>query len=280
MKQKIQQEIIDKIQKLLDHHAGALKINSEQEAMTAMSMAKKLMEKHHLDMMMFYEQGCSESDITHKQIDKCSVYSIPIWLLNIINIVNNICNCSCILEKIPQPNGYIHTSVVFVSQKNEMDHVFEMYMFFKKTTYRLANKHIKNISGNYTNWRSFAEGFTSRLLERSRENVIVDNTEYETDIQNINDVFEEDDFVESNNDSDVETTELCVVEQQKKDLAKYLKDVRLKIDEYIRNNIDDVKQENIKSKSKVLLNSYNLGRKLAENQNMKFVDKSHQLTSN
>ena len=57
MDQKVDQSVIDKIQKLLDHHAGCLKIKSEAEAMTAMDMAKKLMKQHHLDMMMFSENS-------------------------------------------------------------------------------------------------------------------------------------------------------------------------------------------------------------------------------
>lgn len=269
MLKNVDPTIISKIKKLLDHHAGCLKVNSEAEAMTAMDMARNLMKKHHLDMMMVQEQ-CTDVEITHKKVDKCSVYAIPVWLLNIINIVNNICNCSCVLEKDPQPNGYIHTKVVFVCPASELERVFEMYMFFKKTTYRLANLHVKRVCGNYTNWRSFAEGFTSRLLERSRINVKV-----ETD---------EKDIVESNEDEyeeiDSETnTDLMKVEESREvQLYKYLQNIKKKINEYIDRNINNVKFENIKTVSNVLKSSYDLGRKLAEKQNMTFVGKDHQLT--
>jgi len=278
MKVDVDQSVIDKIKKLLDHHAGCLKIKSEAEAMTAMDMARKLMERHHLDMMMFTESQTSISDVTHKQFDKCSVYAIPIWLTNIINTVNNICNCTCILEKDPQENGYIHTKVVFVGLTTEIDRIYEMYMFLKKTTYKLANLHVKRICGNYTNWRSFAEGFTSRLLERSRLNVVKPEVKESYDaVESMNDDFEtvDENFEEIDNN---QNTDLIIPEKsQELKLYEYLKNVREKISEYIEENINNVKYENIKTASKVLMSSYNLGRKLADKQNITSVDKSHRL---
>jgi hypothetical protein len=274
MNQKVDQSIIDKIKKLLDHHAGCLKIKSEAEAMTAMDMAKKLMEQHHLDMMQFSEN--TEFDITHKQFDKCSVYVVPIWLTNIINTVNNICNCSCILEKDKQQNGYIHIKVVFVSLTSEIDRVYAMYMFLKKTTHRLANLHVKRICGNYTNWRSFAEGFTSRLLERSRLDILKRNKESYNVAESMNDEFEdcEDDEIKQSNNKDL------VVQEKSNEiqLYEYLENVKDKIKDYIDNNINNVKYEEIKTTSKVLKSSYDLGRKLADKQNMTIIGKSHQLT--
>ena len=271
MLQNVDSSIISKIKKLLDHHAGCLKINSEAEAMTAMEMARNLMKKHHLDMMMLQEQS-SDIKITHKNIDKCSVYVIPVWLINIINIVNNLCNCSCILEKDPQSNGYIHTRIVFVCPESELDRVFSMYMFFKKTTYKLANLHRKRVCGNYTNWRSFAEGFTSRLLERSRITKNVEPDEKEI-VESSEDEFE---IIETNSE---ENTDLVNVEESREiQLRKYLQDVKVKINEYIDKNINNVKYEEMKTVSNVLKCSYELGRKQAENQNMTFIDKEHQLT--
>lgn len=270
MNQQVDQRVIDRIKKLLDHHAGCLKIKSEAEAMTAMDMAKKLMEQHHLDMMMFSEQT-TDFEISHKQFDKCSVYVIPIWLTNIINTVNNICNCSCILEKEPQKNGYIHTKVIFVGLSSEIDRIFQMYMFLKKTTYKLANLHVKRICGNYTNWRSFAEGFTSRLLERSRPTIKEQNKDSYDASESIDDEFEE--------CEDVNTTELTTLEKSREvQLSEYLKNVRDKINDYIDRNINNVKFEKIKTASKVLKSSYELGRRLAEQQNMTLIDKAHQLT--
>ena len=267
MLQNVDPSVINKIKKLLDHHAGCLKVNSEAEAMTAMDMARNLMKKHHLDMMMLREQ-CIDTEISHKNVDKCSVYSIPVWMLNIINIVNNICNCSCVLEKDPQPNGYIHTKIIFVCPTSELDRVFEMYMFFKKTTYRLANLHVKRICGNYTNWRSFAEGFTSRLLERSRITQKVETDEQDIVESNL-DEYEELDPNDNSNDTE---------ESHELQLYEYLKNIKKKISDYIDKNINNVKYEKIKTVSNVLKSSYDLGRKLAEKQNMTFVGKDHQLT--
>ena len=302
MKNNVDPKIIDRIKKILEHHKGALKINSEQEALSALELAKSIMKKYHLDMMQFQERF-SESDISHKITDKCSVYAVPIWMCNLINTVNNICNCSCVLEKNPQSNGYIHINIVFVALKDELDKVNSLYSFLKKTTYRLANKHVKQVNGNYTNWRSFSEGFTSRLLEMSRiYNVdLQENTwkESEDDAQEADEL--DDDFVESDIDSDeefdedfeefdIEDEEIVqeqkkeneiVVQEQKTDvqLYEYLRNVRKKIQTYIQNNMNNIRYENLNRKSKVLINSYQIGREQAENTNLKFVDKSHQLTS-
>ena len=299
-------KVLEKIKKLLDHHAGCLKINSEQEAFSALELAKSIMKKYHLDMMQVKE-SFSDSDITHKSIDKCSVYKIPIWMCNLINIVNNICNCSCILEKVPQTSGYIHISIVFVCLESELDKVSGFYNFLKKTTYRLANKHVKEINGNYTNWRSFSEGFTSRLLERSRifnidisENTwreSVDETvdaeefsdddfeESEIEKDDIDEDFEEfddeDDDVPVENKENSEKDNKVQTTEQKTDiqLYEYLRNVKKKIETYIKNNMNNIRYENVNRKSKVLKSSYMLGREQAENTNLKFVDKSHQLTS-
>ena len=192
---------------------------------------------------------------------------------------------------------------MFVALKDELDKVNSLYSFLKKTTYRLANNHIKQIHGNYTNWRSFSEGFTSRLLERSRiYNVdLQENTwkESEDDAQEADEL--DDDFVESDIDSDEELDEDfeefdCedeeVVSEQKKEneitvqeqktdvqLYEYLRNVRKKIQTYIQNNMNNIRYENLNRKSKVLINSYQIGREQAENTNLKFIDKSHQLTS-
>lgn len=283
LKKDIPEDVVKKVKSLLKSYTGCLKINSEHEAMNAFRLAKRLMEKHHLDMMMLSEVGESDSDITHKKIDKCSVYAVPLWLYNIINTVCNICNTRCILNKDKQSNGYIHIDVVFVCRCNDMDHVFGMYMFFKKTTYRLANKHVKEIKGNHSNWRSFAEGFTSRLLERSRifNSVVPTN---DTNPDSVEDIVrydpEDPDFIDEDEDENVDIgNEFVDKNATNCTLQKYLKETLDKIDEYINTKINDVRRENTSRKSKVLVDSYESGRKEAEKQNMKFVDKSHQLTS-
>ena len=142
-----------------------------------------------------------------------------------------------------------------------------MYMFFKKTTYKLANLHVKRICGNYTNWRSFAEGFTSRLLERSRifyENIMPENN----DVQDIceSESEEDDDFEYFDMDQTDNKCKDIIVSDTQNDvqLFKYLKDVRLKIEEYIKTNIDNVKVEQVKTSTKVLSSSYESGRKQAD----------------
>ena len=77
MKNNVDPKVIDRIKKILEHHEGCLKINSEQEALSALELAKSIMKKYHLDMMQFQEKF-SESDISHKITDKCSVYKLCI----------------------------------------------------------------------------------------------------------------------------------------------------------------------------------------------------------
>lgn len=301
---KADPKVLEKIKKLLDHHAGSLKINSEHEAFCALELAKSMMKKYHLDMMQVKE-SFEESDITHRPVDKCSVYKIPIWMCNLINTVNNICNCSCILEKAPQSSGYIHIRIVFVCLAADLDKVTHFYNFLKKTAYKLANKHVKEIHGNYTNWRSFCEGFTSRLLERSRvfnidisENTWKESSDETKDAEEFSsDDFEEseeevdDDFEEFESEDDVSVDEVpekkseidteIVKYEQNTDiqLYEYLRNVKKKIDSYIKKNMNNIRYENVNRKSNVLKTSYMIGREQAENTNLKFIDKSHQLTS-
>lgn len=295
MENKVQPEIINKIQKLLDHHAGCLKINSEDEAISALEIAKKLIKKHHLNMMMFQENSNPDS-IVDKFVDKCSVYVVPIWLYNIINIVNNICNCSCVLQKEPQSNGYIHIKVVFVSMQRDMDKIVQLYNFLKKTTYRLANAHIKQFKGNYTNWRSFSEGFTSRLLEKSRFFNETFKEKEQFDKYKTADDFNDSDFEESESEScdfdddfeeffdeeydSVEERHNINKDQQKLDiqLYEYLKTVRHNINNYIRDRMSNVHYENVNRKSKVLINSYQIGRDQAEDINLQNSENRLQLS--
>lgn len=292
----VKPEIINKIQKLLDHHTGCLKINSEDEALSALEIAKKLMKKHHLNMMMFSE-NTDPNNIIDKYVDKCSVYVVPVWLCHIINTVNNICNCSCVLQKEPQSNGYIHISVVFVSMQRDMDRIVNLYNFLKKTTYRLANLHIKQFNGNYTNWRSFSEGFTSRLLERSRlfnQEICDDYNKYKDASE-----FNDSDFEESENEDDeivddfeeFDDEEVENFEDDKNDIIKdkkdydvqlyeYLKNVKENINNYIRDKMTNVHYENVNRKSKVSINSYEIGRQQADNINLNKDNNVLQLTNN
>ena len=271
----VEQSVIDKVKKLLDHYTGCLKIKSEQEALSALELAKKLMDKHHLSMSMIEDDATAEDSIVHVQCDKFSVFSIPIWVCNLIKIVNSICNaCTCILEKDTQPNGYIHVRVLFVSHKNDIQNVEAIYQFFKKTTRLLANDHVKMINGNTTHWRSFAEGFTNRLLQRCKElNKTDEKTNFEIDESDIDDEDEElcDNWydiqeLDTKPESDTKDVVLCDAERN---LEKYIQNVKIKIEEYIDTTFHP-KQEKLKTKTKVLLDSYNVGVHMANIQ--KFPD--------
>lgn len=273
MAEQVDKTVIDKISKLLDHYKGSLKINSESEALVALDLAKKLMAKYHLDMMQFNDTISDES-ILHQSIDKFSVYTTPLWICNLINIVNNICNCSCILDKDPQPNGYIHTQVIFVALKEDLEYVLQIYKILKKTVQRLSNEHVKSINGNTTNWRSFAEGFTSRLLEKSRmlnsdddfgdveidEDIDLDDIEKEE--------FENEEFSDTVfDDEEIQIDSTDIVQNKKMDIDKYLKNVKIKINEYIYKTFN-AKQEKLKTKTRVLIDSYNCGKNKAESQKL------------
>jgi len=238
MNQVPSKEIFDKIQKLLQHYDGCKKINSEHEAEVAMNLAKKLMLEYHISS---YEFTNIDESIKSTQVDKFSVYSIPLWICNLINIINNICNCSCILDKDPQVNGYIHTKVVFVALQDDLEQITNLYRFFKKTIHRLCNEHVKSIHGNYTNWRSFAEGFTSRLLEKSRCLTSEDDfgdVELDDEIDDLDDDDEFSEFV-----SDDEKIDLSICESNKKmDIDTYLKNVKDKIAEFISRNFNAKKR--------------------------------------
>jgi len=251
-------------------------------------MAKKLMKQHHLDMMRFTEKYDVDSEIVERNVYDRSFFKEPLWLMNLIKIVNNLCNCSCVLREEPKcENGYIHMHVVFVASKDDIDRVYEMFNFFKKTVYDLSNTHVKLVHGNTTHWRSFAEGFTTRLLERSR---IFQVKKPEPKFEDVDDdvSWTDDDERESEEDEyykDVEDVsdwdesaevDDTISEETSIQLYEYMSKMKKKIDDYIA-NMDNLHDKQVQTKSKVLLSSYNMGRQQAETTNLRFVDKKHQL---
>lgn len=267
----VDKDVVSKIKKLLNHHKGCLKVNSEEEACVALDMARRLMDEHHLDMMQFSESLTDEEDILERCTDKFSVYSVPLWIHNIIGVVSNVCNCTCIMQKTRKNNGYTTVLVNFIGQKCDMDSINELYLFLKKSTHKLANEHVGSIQGNYTRWRSFAEGFTSRLLERSRT---YNSAGVEmSDVSDAVDVYDVDDEDFTESTTEESEANACRALQ----LADYAKSVRTRIDEYIKNNVDNVVYEQKKLKSRVFIDSYMSGRKMGEKHAISLVDKKHRI---
>ena len=134
---------------------------------------------------------------------------------------------------------------------------------------KLSREHQKKVRGTFTQWRSFAEGFTGRLLEKATR----DNEEIELklrklqqqdsgleSIDDMEDLSEEDG--ESNNESEP-GTDLILQSNELVSLKRYKTDVKEKINEFLKQQ--DSKREKLKESSKIDASSFNQGR-LAANQ--------------
>ena len=268
-----EKSIIEKIRKLLQQHDGCKKINSEHEAEIALNLAYEMMRKHHLDMSQILDSDIEQGiKITEEQSDCYIANNISLHLSNIIKLINILCNTYSIIRK--QDTGRSAKRLVtnFIGDSRDVRRAISLYIFFKGTCLRLSNKHQKEVNGNFTNWRSFAEGFTGRLLERAafREQQMKQQID---DYQNSIEEFESEEDLENSLNS-VSDEDITVNQQIQ--IFDYQKRVKEKIQEFIDNR--NIEFEKLKMTSKVNLSSYQSGRVAAENYSFE-VDESRTLTN-
>lgn len=272
------EKIIRKVKKLLLKHDGCKKINSEYEAEVALRMAFNLIERHHLNMSEIMTTSLNEEiEIVDFECEAYIANKVPLYLSNIIQIVNMICNTYCLIRRTDTNKSAKLLSTNFIGEARDVPKAISMYNFFKKVAHRLANAHRKEINGNFTNWRSFIEGFTSRLLEKAideknrkkkRIKRFKDEKDGLVDISGETDVGFEDGVDESFDSRLTVTQEIQVFDYQEK--------IKKKIKEFIDSK--NFEYEKIKMKTKVDMNSYTLGRIVAENYSLEVKDESRQIS--
>lgn len=271
MSEKTDKKIVDRIKKLLIKHDGCKKIQSEAEAEVALKLAFNLMRKHHLDMStVLTENAISDNEIfiIEKECEKFIANDLPVWIQNLIQLINIVCNTECILRKYKTNRSAKQLYINFIGEAQDISRCVDMYKFFKSTASKLGYKHQRSVNGNFTNWRSFVEGFTGRLLERA---VIEEKQEYQkikkheqadSGFQDIDDL--EDD--EEEFDNQPESFDLILKTNELVQLNRYKKYVRDKIKLFIKQQ--EAQSEKLKESKRIDLSSFNRGRTAADKYNI------------
>lgn len=269
MEKQDNQKIIDKIKKLLVKHDGCRRIQSEAEAETALNLAFSLMRKHHLDMSMVINEDIDETNIqiVNKECEKFIDNKLPVWIQNLIQLVNLVCNTQCMLLKKDVDKSAKQLSINFIGERNDVHQCFDMYKFFKTTASRLGHKHQREVSGNFTNWRSFVEGFTSRLLEkailddRKIQNQLKKVQESQSGFECIDDLDEDDEMDDNISDNEQSSTSGCYeLMLQQNELVKvnrYKIMIQDKIKQFIKNQ--KLKDEELRESRRINVDSFKCG---------------------
>jgi len=171
---KITTDILARIKKLLN----ITNIDSNatiHEATNAMELAQKLIKKHHLSMskVMAFDDGCSASDyieIKEEVAVKFKANVVPVWMMNIIISVNYITTTKTLINRTPRKDkNYSELDIVFLGDHIDAITASDLFNFLRKTTQKLSSKHVSHNNGKFKQWRSFAEGCSLTLLNRSKE---------------------------------------------------------------------------------------------------------------
>jgi hypothetical protein len=272
----VDRSVIDKIKKLLIKHDGCKKINSEAEAEVALNMAFKMMQKHHLSMSAVLTESASGDEeifVIESECEKYIANELPVWLQNLVQLINLVCNTECILRKYKTTRSAKQLFINFIGERNDVSRCLELYKFFKGVSMKLSREHQKKVNGTFTQWRSFAEGFTGRLLEKASRDEEELNAKLRKLQQRENPGFQSVDDMEDLSDTDEESESndfpqdfeygLVLQSNELVSLNRYKTYVKEKITEFLKQQ--DSKKEKLKESSKIDSSSFYQGR-LAANQ--------------
>lgn len=165
--------ILEKVIKLLNVNvqSGA----TIEEAATSMTLAQKVLEKHHLSMskVMALSDGHSNIDFFELKEEEAATFKaniVPKWMMDIIIAVNRTTQTQALIKRIPRKGySYSELKIIFVGDKIDVLTALELFNFLRFTTQKLSSKHCTSVNGKFKQWRSFAEGCSKTLLNRSKE---------------------------------------------------------------------------------------------------------------
>ena len=264
----VTKEVIEKIKKLLVKHDGCRKIKSESEAEIALNLAFNLMRKHHLDMStVLCENAVTDNEIfiIEKECEKFIANELPVWLQNLVQLINIVCNTECVLRKYKTNKSAKLLYINFIGEAQDVAKCVDLYKFFKGTASRLGYKHQREVNGKYRQWRSFVEGFTNRLLEKaltdqkqeeSRLKQYEQNNSGFQNIDDMDDVGEDDDIVDDG--SEPESYELIIQKNELVSNGRYKRFVKDKIKLFIKQQ--QAQSEKLKESRVIDSSSYQKGR--------------------
>ena len=172
---EIDTEIVSKIQKLLNL-ANTDRNNNIGETTAAMEMAHKLLRKYQISMsqvMEFDSQG--NVDTNFLELKECEAVryaanTLPKWIEMIIKSVNRITQTKTLIKRSSRANSsYGNLSIVFIGDSVDVDTSIKLFDYLKDTVSKLSTEHSKQNGGKFKYWRSFAEGCSTNILDRSEE---------------------------------------------------------------------------------------------------------------
>lgn len=247
---KCDESVIQKIRKLLNT-ADTSKNSYIEEASTAMMLAKKLLEKHHLSMsqiMDLSDGGNSTFEIIEETAANFKANSVPIWMMKLIATVNIVTDTKSLINKKQRTNSsYSDLNIIFLGESIDVLTSVELFNFLRKTISRLSTNHQKGVDGNYTIWRSFAEGCSDSLLVRAKRENDRENNKLKTKFKNDIENFE---LVDDDEYEDLDEKSLVLYKQYKDEKVN-------KIEEYL--NGIDAKEEQVRKSKQIKISSYHRG---------------------
>jgi len=271
---EIDSEVLTKIHKLLNL-SDKDKNNNIEEASTALQFAHRLLKKHHLTMSQVvaaYQSDQTDDDsglfnIEESEAVRYAANSLPKWLETIVKTTNRITDTKTLFKRIQRTdNIYGYLSIIFVGDRVDVDSSVELFNFLKSCVSKLSTQHSNDIKGSYKNWRSFAEGCSTTLLERAEElendfdKKISGDLSEKCSIDNF-EIDEEDDYEECEDENELnkQFSENFSIELYN----KYQDSKAEKIKEYI-DNIEAEAEKSSSKTSRVNNESFTEGQKAGE----------------
>lgn len=145
------------------------------ETVNAMSLAQKLLLKHHLSMsqvLAIGDENQNESDLIDVKEEESVTFkanAVPKWMMNIIIAVNKITQTKALIRRISRGEKLLcELKIIFIGDALDVLTACELFNFLRNSVTRLATKHQNEISGKYKQWRSFSEGCSETILLRSK----------------------------------------------------------------------------------------------------------------
>lgn len=146
------------------------------ETVNAMSLAQKLLLKHHLSMsqvLAIGDENQNESDLIDVKEEESVSFkanAVPKWMMNIIIAVNKITQTKALIRRLARDKKSLcELKIIFIGDSFDVLTASELFNFLRNSVTRLATKHQNEINGKYKNWRSFSEGCSDAILSRSND---------------------------------------------------------------------------------------------------------------
>jgi hypothetical protein len=167
--------ILDKIKKLLNL-ANPNNNGSEGEIRAAFTLAQKLLKKHHLTMSQI--TACDDDttsnagmfEIVESEAAKFVANTLPKWMELLLKSVNIITETKTLIKRSQRPGStYGNLSIVFIGDSIDVSTSTELFLFLKDTVSKLSTSHYNDHGKQHKYWRSFADGCSTKILERTQE---------------------------------------------------------------------------------------------------------------